>query len=199
MTESALRQVCVFCGSSPGARSEYADAARALGAELAHRDIRLVYGGGRVGLMGMVADAVLAAGGAVTGVIPRNLAEREVAHERLTELVVVDTLFERKDRMLRDADAFVALPGGVGTLDELFEVLTWSQLGVLPKACGLLDVAGFWRGLETFLDSLVTQRFLRAEHRELLLRDDAPGPLLDRLAAWEPSAVEKWIDRESES
>jgi uncharacterized protein (TIGR00730 family) len=190
-----MRRVCVFCGSSPGARAAYVEAARALGRELARRGLGLVYGGGNVGLMGALADEVLAAGGEVVGVIPRALVSREVAHAGLTELEIVETLFERKGRMLELADAFVSLPGGVGTLDELFEVLTWVQLGYLAKPCGLLEVAGHYAPLLAFLDRLVTERFLRPEHRALLLVADDPEALLSRLETWRATTLDKWLDR----
>lgn len=199
MSSTTIQRVCVFCGSSPGADPAFADAARALGAALVRRGQGLVYGGGCVGLMGIVADAVLAGGGEVIGVIPRSLARKEVAHEGLTELIVTDDMFERKGLMMERADAFVSLPGGVGTLDELFEVLTWVQLGQLAKPSGLLDVEGFYDPLIGFLDGLVEARFLRERHRALLLRDDEPDRLLDRLAAWEPAGTDKWIDREGPS
>ena len=192
---AGLRRICVFCGSSRGSEPAYADAARSLGEALVRRGQGLVYGGGRVGLMGIVADEVLAGGGEVVGVIPRSLARKEIAHEGLTELLVVDSMFERKRLMMERADAFVSLPGGVGTLDEMFEVWTWTQLGKLAKPSGLLEVDGFFDGLMDFLDGLVERRFLRAEHRGLLLRDDDPDLLLDRLAAWRPPHTDKWIDR----
>ncbi len=190
-----MRSVCVFCGSSPGARPVYAAAARSLAAALLARGCDLVYGGGAVGLMGELADAVLAGGGRVVGVIPRALVEKEVGHHGVSELVVVDSLFERKRCMLERSDAFAVLPGGVGTLDELFEVWTWSQLGLHDKPCGLLDVEGYFRPLLAFLDRLVEERFLRLEHRGLLLEDDDPGRLLDRLAAAPPPPLDKWLDR----
>jgi len=191
-----MHRVCVFCGSSPGARPAYAEAARAMGRALVARGLGLVYGGGNVGLMGIVADTVLSGGGEVVGVIPRDLQEREVGHPGLTRLEVVETLFERKQRMLDESDAFVSLPGGVGTLDELFEVLTWVQLGYLAKPCGLLDVDGFYDGLNRFLDQQVEERFVRPEHRALLLRADEPAALLDQLAAWTPADPDKWLDRD---
>ncbi len=189
-----IRNVCVFCGSSHGDDPAYTEAARHLGETLARRDLGLVYGGGGVGLMGIVADAVLAGGGKVYGVIPRSLARPEIAHQGLTELVVVDDLFERKRLMMERADAFVSLPGGVGTLDELFEVLTWVQLGEMSKPSGLLDVGGFYDKLSEYLDGLVEARFLKPIHRELLRRDSDADQLLDRLAAWQPNATGKWID-----
>lgn len=191
-----LRRICVYCGSSPGADPAYAEAARGLGARLAQDGIGLVYGGASVGLMGAVADAARAAGGEVIGVIPEALVAREVAHGGLEDLRVVGTMHERKALMADLADAFVALPGGMGTLEELAETLTWSMLGLHAKPCGILDVAGYYAGLTAFLDHAVDQRFLRAEHRELLLVSEDAGELLARFATWEAPTVEKWIDRE---
>jgi hypothetical protein len=190
-----MRRICVYCGSSPGARPGYRQAAEELGRVLAGRGIGLVYGGGNVGLMGAVADAVLAAGGQVTGVIPRALEAREVAHTGLDDLRVVGSMHERKALMADLADAFVALPGGVGTLEELVEVMTWTQLGVHAKPCGLLDAEGFYDHLLAFLDHAVQERFLRAEHRALLVHARSAPELLDAFAAWEPPALDKWIDR----
>jgi uncharacterized protein (TIGR00730 family) len=189
-----MKRVCVFCGSSPGNRDVYLEAARATGRALAERGIELVYGGGSVGLMGAVADAVLDAGGAVTGVIPRALELRELAHRRLTTLHVVGSMHERKARMAELADGFVALPGGMGTLEELAEILTWAQLGLHARPVGLLDAAGYYRPLIQFFDRAVAEGFLRPEHRRLLLVGPEPGPLLDRFAGWAPPPVERWID-----
>jgi hypothetical protein len=174
-------RIGVFCGSSFGRDPAFAAAAHALGERIAARGLGLVYGGGNVGLMGVVADAVLAAGGEVIGVIPRALVEREVAHAKLSELVVVNTLAERKEEMIARADAFVSLPGGTGTLDELFEVLTWTQLGYLAKPSGLLDVARYYAPLLAFLDGAVAQGFLRPEHRALLITDTDADRLLGTL------------------
>jgi uncharacterized protein (TIGR00730 family) len=190
-----MSSLCVFCGSSPGARPEYADAARELAEEMAARGIGLVYGAGRVGLMGVLADAMLSAGGDVVGVIPQALVDREVAHQGLTELEIVDSMHERKRRMAERSDAFVALPGGIGTLEELFEVFTWAQLGIHAKPCGLLDVAGYYRPLREMLDRMVGERFLRPRNRELLVVAETPAELLDRLASHHPPPVEKWLDR----
>jgi uncharacterized protein (TIGR00730 family) len=190
-----MSSLCVFCGSSPGARPEYADAALELAEEMAARGIGLVYGAGCVGLMGVLADAMLSAGGQVVGVIPQALVDREVAHEGLTELEIVDSMHERKRRMAERSDAFVALPGGIGTLEELFEVFTWAQLGIHAKPCGLLDVAGYYRPLREMLDRMVSERFLRPQHRELLVVAETPAELLDRLASHDPPPVEKWLDR----
>jgi len=166
-----------------------------MGRALVRRGIDLVYGGGRVGLMGIVADTVLEGGGEVIGIIPEAMMPKEVAHEGLSELVVVGDMFERKARMMELADGFVSLPGGVGTLDETFEILTWDQLGYLAKPCGLLDVAGFYEALLAFLDRCVDERFLRPEHRALLLVEDDADRLLDQLAAWERPGDDKWMDR----
>jgi uncharacterized protein (TIGR00730 family) len=193
----SLRRVCVYAGSSPGARPVYRAAAQELGRLLAADGIGVVYGGGNVGLMGALADAAMEAGGEVTGVIPRALLEREVGHRGVTSLRVVASMHERKALMAELADGFVALPGGIGTLEELVEMHTWAQLGFHVKPIGVLDVAGFYRPLAAFLDHAVTERFLRPEHRATLLIDDEPTALLQRMQAWEPPAVEKWIDRES--
>ena len=193
---SGLRSVCVFSGSSPGARPSYTETAAALGREVATRGMRLVYGGASVGLMGAVADAALAAGGEVVGVIPQHLMDREVAHDRLTELRVTGSMHERKALMADLADGFVALPGGLGTLEELAEILTWSQLGLQSKPCGLLDVEGFFDPLLAFLDHTVTERFVSTEHRALVLAADRPDALLDLLAGWRPGVPRtKWLDR----
>lgn len=197
MTKQRMKRVCVFCGSSPGAREDYAATARQLAGDLVARGCELVYGGGNVGLMGVVADAVLARGGRVIGVIPEVLLAKEVAHRGLTELRVVASMHERKAVMADLADAFVALPGGLGTLEELFEVLTWSQLGLHAKPCGLLNVCGYFDGLLAFLDHAVQERLLKDKHRALLLGGDDPASLLDRLEAWRPPLVDKWIDRKS--
>ncbi len=190
-----MQRVCVFCGSSPGRQASYLAAARALGALLARRGLGLVYGGASIGLMGAVADAALAAGGEVIGVIPAALEAKEIAHESLTRLEVVGSMHERKARMSELADAFVALPGGIGTLEELSEILTWAQLGLHQKPCGLLDVGAYWRPLVAFFDHAVQERFLRPQHRALLIVEDEPVALLDALAAYVPAAGEKWIDR----
>jgi hypothetical protein len=193
----AMRRVCVFCGSSPGRRGVYAEAARRLGRTLAGRGIGLVYGGASVGLMGAVADAVLDAGGAeVIGVIPEALVRKEVVHSGLPDLRVVGSMHERKALMAELSDGFVALPGGIGTLEELFEVWTWAQLGVHPKPCGLLDVAGFYAPLGAFMDQVVREGFLRPEHRDLLLIDTEPAPLLDRMAAYRPPPLRAWLTPE---
>jgi uncharacterized protein (TIGR00730 family) len=190
-----IERVLVFCGSSPGARPEYAAAADELGRLLARRGLGLVYGGARVGLMGTVADGALAAGGEVTGVIPRNLVEHEIAHTGLTDLREVTTMHERKALMAELSDAVIALPGGTGTLDELFELFTWSQLGLVRMPIGLLDVAGYWQPLLAMLDHMVAERLLRAEHRATLLVSTDAADLLDQLAAYRHEAADKWLER----
>ncbi|MFN8483930.1 MAG: TIGR00730 family Rossman fold protein [Anaerolineae bacterium] len=188
-----MQRICVFCGSSTGGDPIYNNAARYLGALLAERKLGLVYGGGHVGLMGVLADAVLAGGGEVIGIIPTHLAEKELAHQRLTELHVVGSMHERKAMMADKSDAFVALPGGYGTFEEFFESLTWAQLGLHEKPCGLLNVAGFYDALLGLVDHAVTQGFIRATHRDMLLVDDDPARLLDRFKQYRPVAVPKWI------
>ena len=191
----ALRTVCAFAGSSPGARPAYAEAAAALGRQVGERGLRLVYGGGAVGLMGVLADAALAAGAEVVGVIPEHLDRREVAHPGLTRLEVVASMHERKARMADLADAFVLLPGGIGSVEEFVEVLTWTQLGIHDKPAGVLDVAGYWQPLLDLLDRAVDERFLRAEHRAMVVEGEDPARLLDALAAAELPSTEKWLDR----
>ena len=192
-----LRSICVFCGASPGANPVYAEAAAALGRELAQRGMTLVYGGGEVGLMGVVADAALAAGGEVIGVIPQSLQDSEIGHRGLTRLEVVEGMHARKARMAELADAFIALPGGLGTLEELFEVWTWGQLGYHGKPLGLLEVNGFYAKLIGFLDHLVDERFVRSQHRGMLQVRETPQDLLEALAAWEPDLVPRWNARVS--
>jgi uncharacterized protein (TIGR00730 family) len=189
-----MKRVCVFAGSSAGNRHEYQAAAEDLGRVLAARGIGVVYGGARVGLMGAVADAVLADGGQVIGVIPQALVEKEVAHDGLTDLRVVSTMHERKALMAELADGFIALPGGWGTLDEFFEILTWAQLGIHRKPCGLLNVLGYFDRLLAFLDHTVQQGFVRREYGALLATSDAPASLLDKMADQKPPVVQKWID-----
>jgi uncharacterized protein (TIGR00730 family) len=191
-----MQRVCVYLGSSPGADPEYATAVVELAEELVRRGLGVVYGGGRAGLMGVLADAAMAAGGEVIGVIPQGVLEREVAHRGLTDLRVVASMHERKQLMADLADGFVAAPGGIGTLEELVEVVTWSQLGIHRKPMGLLDVAGYWGPLHAWLDAAVDARFMRPEHRAVLLSEREPAALLDALASWSPPAVKKWLDRE---
>ena len=191
-----LSAVCVYCGSSPGADPVFAEVAESLGRLLARRGIPLVYGGGRVGLMGVIADAVLDEGGAVHGVITQALKEREVAHLGLTTLTVVATMHERKAAMVDRSDAFVMLPGGFGTLDEFFEVLTWSQLGIHHKPCGIVNVNGFFDPLLELFELATRQRFLRPEYRDTVLVECDSASMLDRLGSWAPVTVDKWLDRD---
>jgi len=190
-----LRRVCVFCGSSAGTRGIYRQAAQTVGRQLCERGIELVYGGGRVGLMGILADACLDAGGRVIGVIPQALADREVAHTGLTELRIVGSMHERKALMADLSDAFVSLPGGFGTWEEFFEVLTWAQLGIQRKACGLLNVNGYYDPLLEMADRALSEGFLREGHRELLLADADPERLLARLSNYAAPTIDKWISR----
>jgi uncharacterized protein (TIGR00730 family) len=188
------RTICVYAGSSPGDDPAYAEAAGELGREIGRRGMGMVYGGGSVGLMGIAANAALAAGAPVTGIIPRALHAREISKVDLTELLLVGSMHERKFLMAERSDAFVALPGGVGTIEELVEALTWTQLGIHSKPVGLLDVAGYWEPLRIMLDRARDARFVRPEHRDLLLSAPAPAALLDDLAAWRPLALDKWMD-----
>jgi uncharacterized protein (TIGR00730 family) len=193
----ALSSVCVFCGSNGGADPAYLEAARHAGRGLAQRGLRLVYGGGKVGMMGAVADAALDAGGEVVGVIPQQIFDLEIGHDGLHDLRVVGSMHERKALMADLADAFIALPGGIGTFEELFEVFTWAQLGLHRKPLGLLDVAGYYAPLEAMLDHAVDERFLRPETRSMLVRDDSLEALLERFGRWEAPGVPKWIDRDA--
>jgi uncharacterized protein (TIGR00730 family) len=190
-----MDRVCVFSGSSPGAHPDYARAAQELGRALADQGVGLVYGGASVGLMGAVADAVLDAGGDAVGVIPQALVEREIAHPALSDLRVVGSMHERKALMAELADGFVALPGGMGTLEELFEVYTWTQLGLHSKPLGLLDVRGYYAQLAAFLDHAVAERFVTAEHREMLVVESRAAALIEAFRRWRPPVRTKWIDR----
>ncbi|MBP7676390.1 MAG: TIGR00730 family Rossman fold protein [Thermoanaerobaculia bacterium] len=193
-----LRNVCVYCGSSAGRDPAYVEAAGALGRALVARGLGLVYGGASVGVMGAVADAVLDLGGRAVGVIPEALVRKEIAHGGLTELVVTSSMHERKTRMADLSDAFVALPGGIGTLEEIFEAWTWGQLGLHAKPFGFLNVAGYWDGLVSFLDHAVRERFVREPHRAMLVVSEDPEELLDRFAAWRAPDVPKWIRKGDE-
>ena len=188
-----MNRICVFCGSSPGFDPVHAEAAEALGTTLARAGIGLVYGGGGVGLMGIVADAALAAGGKVTGVIPQALFDMEVAHRGLTELHVVRSMHERKALMADSSDGFIALSGGIGTLEELFEIWTWGQLGDHAKPVALLNVASFYDKLVSFLDDVVASGFFRAEHRAMLQIDGDPARLIEKMRGWHPPRLGKWI------
>lgn len=189
-----MKSVAVFCGSRTGGVPVYAELARELGRQIAGRGMRLVFGGGRVGLMGEVADAALAAGGEVTGVIPQALLDKELGHTGVTTLVVTGSMHERKARMEQEAEGFIALPGGFGTLDEFCEILTWAQLGIHRKPCGLLDTGdGFFRHLRAFFDDAMEHGFVDPGHRQLVIEDTDPGMLLDRMMVWEPLTVPKWV------
>ena len=189
-------RICVFCGSSPGRSPNYMAAAVVLGKSLVDHGIILVYGGASVGLMGALADSVLASGGKVVGVIPETLVEKEVSHKGLTELHVVASMHERKALMAELADAFIALPGGFGTIEELCEILTWSQLGMHKKPIGLLNIDGYYESLLEFFDRAVSEGFVRPAHRELLFEAGGPRSLLDSFASYEAPQVEKWLDRD---
>jgi len=193
-----MKRICVFCGSSFGHRSEYREAAIGLGTLLAQRGLELVYGGGNVGLMGAVADACMKAGGSVIGVIPQSLVDKEVGHHGLTRLEIVDSMHTRKARMAELADGFIALPGGYGTFEELFEILTWAQLGFHEKPAAILDVAGYYAPLLALLDQARDEGFVREVHRGLLLADTDPAALLDRMAAYQAPAVVKWVEKDSQ-
>jgi hypothetical protein len=188
-----MQRVAVYCASNAGARPEYVECARALGTLLAQRGLTVVYGGGRVGLMGALADAALAAGGEVIGVIPHGLVQREVAHHGLTALRVVDSMHERKAMIAQLADAFITLPGGLGTLEEFFETWTWAQLGVHQKPIGLLDVAGYWAPLLALLEHVDAEGFLRGNPREWLVVSDDASSMLAQLQRFQAPAVRRWI------
>jgi uncharacterized protein (TIGR00730 family) len=190
----ALSRVCVYLGASAGTDPAYATAVEALARELVRRGLGVVYGGGRAGLMGVLADTTLAAGGEVIGVIPEGVLEREVAHRGISDLRVVGSMHERKALMADLSDAFVAAPGGIGTLEEIIEMYSWAQLGIHAKPVALLDTAGYWAPLAAWLDHAVEQGLIRPASRSMLLSDEDPATLLDALAAWEPPAVTRWMD-----
>lgn len=192
----AMTRICIFCGSSNGTRAAYASAARAMGQALVRRRIGLVYGGGNVGLMGTIADAVMRGGGDVIGVIPEALVERELAHGDVTELIVVRSMHERKAKMAELSDAFIAMPGGFGTFEEFCEIITWAQLGLHRKPCGVLNVEGYYDPLLILFDRAVEEGFIRPENRMLVLQETAADRLLDLLANYTPPRTEKWIGRD---
>jgi len=191
--KSLTMQICVFCGSQAGRQTAYSEAATALGRELAQQGHGLVYGGGQVGLMGVVADAVMAAGGEVTGVIPQQLATKELLHTGVTRMYRVGSMHERKARMEQLSDAFIALPGGYGTLEELAEIITWSQLGIHRKNIGLLNTEGFFDGLLDFIDHAISESFIRPQHKDLIVVGDSPTELLERLRSHELPQTRTWI------
>jgi uncharacterized protein (TIGR00730 family) len=187
-----MNRICVYCGSSPGKLPEYQEAARNLGHELAARRIGLVYGGASIGIMGTVANAVLEKGGEAIGVIPDVLAIREVAHKGLNELFVVNSMHERKAKMAELSDGFIALPGGWGTIEEIFEMLTWAQLGLHEKPCGLLNISCYYDHLFSFLEHAIDQRFVQQEFRPMIMMDESAGDLLDRFRDYRAPQVKKW-------
>lgn len=191
-----MKRICVYCGSSNGNRPSYIQAARALGTSLVRRGIGLVYGGSNVGLMGALADTVLAQGGEVIGVIPEAVVIREVAHTRLADLRVVGSMHERKALMAELADGFIAMPGGFGTLEEFCEIVTWVQLGLHRKPCGLLNVEGYYDGLLSFLNHAVAEGFIRTEYRSVVLTDSEVDGLLEKISKYEAPHLKKWIDRD---
>ncbi|HEX8639477.1 MAG TPA: TIGR00730 family Rossman fold protein [Pyrinomonadaceae bacterium] len=192
-----MKRICVFCGSNAGANPAFLRAAEQVGLFLARRNVELVYGGGRVGLMGKIADTVLSAGGKVIGVIPESLAIKEVAHQSLTELHVVDSMHERKALMAEFADGFIALPGGFGTFEEFCEIVTWAQLGIHRKPCALLNVEGYYDHLTAMFDAATAQNFIAGEHRRLVLIDGEIEKLYERMKNFRPPAIEKWLDKKS--
>ncbi len=192
--ERSMNRLCVYCGSSPGRSPEYVEAAVELAEALVEREIGLVYGGASVGVMGALADAVLEAGGEAVGIIPEALEAREITHPGLTELHVVESMHARKRLMVEESEGFVALPGGLGTVEEMFEVLTWAQLGFHDYPCGFLNVNGYYDALTAFLDHAVAEEFVKRLHREMIVVESTPRSLLDAFAAYEPPQVEKWID-----
>jgi uncharacterized protein (TIGR00730 family) len=190
-----MKSITVFCGSSSGVRTEYAEAARDLAHLLVKKGIRLVYGGGNIGLMGIIADEVMKSGGEVVGIIPDSLDKKEVGHRGLTKLHVVTSMHERKAMMAEMADGFIAMPGGIGTFEEFFEILTWAQLGFHDKPCGILNVANYYDGLLALCDNAVAEGFLRPVHRQLILDDFDADSLLDKMANFQPKSLEKWIEK----
>ncbi|WP_446809422.1 TIGR00730 family Rossman fold protein [Methylomonas sp. 2BW1-5-20] len=193
---TTINSICIYCGSSPGRHEAYGAAARALAEALVSRNIRLIYGGAGIGIMGTVADRVLQLGGEAIGVIPKALAHKEVAHPNLTELHVTQSMHERKMLMAELADGFIALPGGIGTLEELFEIWTWAQLGFHQKPCGVLNVAGYYDALITFLDHVAAEQFVKPHHRDMLMVEADPNLLLDRYVNYQPPAVKLWLSKD---
>jgi len=191
-----MKRICVFCGSNPGKNPVYLEAAKNLGLFLVEKNIELVFGGGRVGLMGKIADTVMGNGGRVVGIIPKSLADKEVAHEGLTELHVVDSMHTRKAMMADLSDGFIALPGGFGTFEELCEIITWAQLGFHSKPCGFLNIGGYYDPLIELFDKATHERFVRPEHRKLVLIESDIAKMYKLMAGYQPPTLEKWITRE---
>lgn len=192
-----MQRICVYCGSSSGKSTLYSAAAQQLGAELVRRNLGLVYGGASIGIMGVVADAVLAHGGEVIGVLPQGLAHKEVAHPHLSELKIVNSMHERKAMMAELSDGFIALPGGLGTLEELFEILTWAQLGIHRKPCALLNTKQYYDDLISFIEHAFAEQFIQAKYRDLLLLDEDPAQLLDKLSRYQPPVIKQWMTPEN--
>jgi uncharacterized protein (TIGR00730 family) len=192
-----MRRLCVYCGSNPGSQPDYTEAAKNLARALVERNIEVVYGGASVGIMGVLANAILAEGGHVIGIIPQTLVDKEVAHPGLSDLRVVKSMHERKTLMAELSDGFIALPGGLGTLEELFEVLTWALLGLHQKPCGLLNICDYYRSLIDFLDHAVAEKFIKDVHRAMLLVEEQPERLLERFERYQAPSVTKWFDRTS--
>lgn len=192
-----MKSVCVFLGANPGNSEIYAESAHNLGQELARRGITTVYGGSNMGLMGILAESALSAGGKVVGVIPDSLVQKEVAHNGLSELHVVDSMHERKARMADLSDGFIAMPGGIGTMEEFFEVFTWGQLGFHQKPCGLLDIGGYYSRLLSFLDQAVDEGFLKRPHKEMVVTGSTPTEILDAFSGYAPPSVSKWTEKDS--
>lgn len=190
-----MKNICVYCGANPGRQEAYSSAARDLAKALVDRNLGLVYGGASVGIMGLIADAVLQLGGRAVGVIPEALVRKEIAHKNLTELHVTQSMHERKTLMAELSDGFIAMPGGIGTLEEIFEIWTWAQLGFHAKPCGLLNVAGYFDSLTTFLDHAVAEQFVKKPHRSILIVEHEPEALLDRFASYEPPSIQKWVEK----
>ncbi|MGZ0077610.1 LOG family protein [Methylomonas sp. YC3] len=193
---TTINSICIYCGSSPGRLDAYGEAAQALAQALVSRNIRLIYGGAGIGIMGTVADQVLKLGGQAIGVIPKALAHKEVAHPNLTELHVTQSMHERKMLMAELADGFIALPGGIGTLEELFEIWTWAQLGFHQKPCGVLNVAGYYDALINFLDHVAAEQFVKPHHRGMLMVESDPNLLLDRYVSYQAPAVKQWVSKD---
>jgi uncharacterized protein (TIGR00730 family) len=190
-----MKSICVFCGSSVGLRENYKNKARSLGKIMALQNITLVFGGGNIGVMREIADSMLENGGEVIGVMPRHIVDKEIAHRQLTKLHIVNTMHERKAMMADLSDAFIALPGGFGTFDELFEVLTWNQLEIISKPAGILNIDGYFDHLLAFINHAVEEKFVRQEHKNNLIVEEDETILLEKLAAFKPQKAEKWIDR----
>ncbi len=191
-----MKSITVFCGSNSGFRNAYAEAAKELGQILARENTRLIYGGGNVGLMRIIADEVMNAGGEVVGIIPESLDKKEVGHHRITELRIVNSMHERKALMAELADGFIAMPGGIGTFEEFFEILTWAQLGFHEKPCAVLNIAGYYDGLLALCENAVKEGFLRSAHREIILEDSSPSALLEKMKNYKPTPIQKWIDND---